>query len=142
MTTRPPETFAGLKPGDAIPPYRPAPVSRATLALYAGASCDHNPIHIDSDAAKAVGLPDVIAHGMLVMAWAGKAVADWAGAGRLRSFDVRFQAPTPPGAKLSCEGVVASVEGEGVARTARLDLRVVDAGGEVKLSGSATVAIG
>lgn len=44
-------------------------ITRTTLALYAGASGDHNPVHIDMDACAAVGIPDVFAHGMLSMAY-------------------------------------------------------------------------
>ena len=53
------------------------PISRTTLALYAGASGDHNPMHIDIDYAKAAGQSDVFAHGMLSMAFLGRAVTDW-----------------------------------------------------------------
>ena len=68
-----------LKPGDAIPSLQVAPISRTTLALYAGASGDHNPIHIDLDFARAAGLDDVFAHGMLSVAYLTRMVTDWAG---------------------------------------------------------------
>lgn len=51
-----------LAPGTTLPPLRLPPVSRTTLALYAGASGDHNPIHIDLDVARSAGLGDVFAH--------------------------------------------------------------------------------
>lgn len=54
-------------------------ITREDLRRYAAASGDHNPIHLDPDAARAVGLPGVIAHGMLVMGLALRAVEDWAG---------------------------------------------------------------
>jgi acyl dehydratase len=53
------------------------PVSRLGLALYCGASGDHNPIHVDIDFAKAAGMPDVFAHGMLSMAWLGRLLTNW-----------------------------------------------------------------
>ena len=53
------------------------PISRTTLALYGGASGDHNPMHIDIDYARAAGETDVFAHGMLVMAYLGRAVTSW-----------------------------------------------------------------
>ena len=53
--------------GDELPSLITKPISRSMLALYAGASGDHNPIHIDIDLAKQTGLSDVITHGMLVM---------------------------------------------------------------------------
>jgi acyl dehydratase len=53
------------------------PISRATLALFAGASGDHNPIHIDLDVARSAGLDDVFAHGMLSMAYLGRLLTGW-----------------------------------------------------------------
>jgi len=70
------------------------PVSRLSLVRYCGASGDFNVIHWNERIARSVGLPDVIAHGMLTMAQAGRYVTDWAGdAGALVEFGVRFSAP-------------------------------------------------
>ena len=77
--------------GDALPTLDLPPISRTTLALFAGASGDHNPIHIDTDFARKAGMPDVFAHGMLGMAWLGRLLTNWAPQSRLRRFDVRFQ---------------------------------------------------
>ena len=52
------------------------PITRHRLALYCGASGDHNPIHVDLDFAKKAGFPDVFSHGMLVMAYLGQALTD------------------------------------------------------------------
>ncbi|MCH7230634.1 MaoC family dehydratase N-terminal domain-containing protein [Glycomyces sp. L485] len=89
-------TFADLAPGDAV--FTAAfPVSREHLAAYADASGDHNPIHLDEAAAKAAGLPDVIAHGMFTMGLVSRAVLEWIdGAGidaRLTEFSARFAKP-------------------------------------------------
>ena len=65
-------TFDTVQVGDALPPLQLPPVDRTTLALFAGASGDHNPIHIDIDFARRAGMPDVFAHGML-SAWPGSA---------------------------------------------------------------------
>ena len=70
--------FEDVRVGDVLPPLVLPPLDRATLALFAGASGDHNPIHIDIDVARRAGLPDVIGHGMLSMAWLGRLVTDWA----------------------------------------------------------------
>ena len=75
--------------GDALPTLELSPISRTTLALFAGASGDHNPIHIDTDFARKAGMPDVFAHGMLGMAWLGRLLTNWAPQSRLRRFDVR-----------------------------------------------------
>ena len=70
-----------------------APITRHTLALYCGASGDHNPIHVDSDYAKRAGFPDVFAHGMLVMAYLGQALTDAVTPAAIRSFSTRFFSP-------------------------------------------------
>jgi len=71
-------------------------VTRADLVKYAGASGDFNIIHWNERTAKAVGLPDVIAHGMFTMAEAGRVVSDWVGdPGAVVEYGVRFSAPVP-----------------------------------------------
>ncbi len=117
------------------------PITRATLALYAGASGDHNPIHIDVDFARKAGFPDVFSHGMLVMGLLGQAVTDAVSPDRLRLLATRFVAITPLGARITCEGAVTELlEAEGE-RRARLALTAKDETGEVKLSGEAIVAL-
>src|SRR6185295_1967900 len=76
--------------GAELPPLHIDPISRTTLALYAGASGDHNPIHIDIDFARNAGLDDVFAHGMLSAAYVGRLVSNWAGQQRMRRLHVRF----------------------------------------------------
>jgi acyl dehydratase len=79
--------------GDELPPLS-VRVTRADLVRYAGASGDLNPIHWSDRVAASVGLPGVIAHGMLTMALAGRLVTDWAGdPGAMRSYSVRFTRP-------------------------------------------------
>ncbi|GAA6163522.1 MaoC family dehydratase [Pelagimonas sp. KU-00592-HH] len=113
--------------GDTLPPVTFGPITRTTLALYAGASGDHNPIHIDTDFAAKAGLDDVFAHGMLSMAQLGRVATDWAGIDRLRGLSSRFTAITPVGATVTCEGRIAErLEKEGepllrVALTATID---------------------
>lgn len=100
--------------GDTLPPVTFGPITRTTLALYAGASGDHNPIHIDTDFAAKAGLDDVFAHGMLSMAQLGRVATDWAGIDRLRGLSSRFTAITPVGATVTCEGRIAErLEKEG-----------------------------
>jgi acyl dehydratase len=71
-------------------------VTRASLVKYAGASGDFNIIHWNERTAKAVGLPNVIAHGMFTMAEAGRVVTDWAGdPGAVLDYGVRFSSPVP-----------------------------------------------
>jgi acyl dehydratase len=79
--------------GTELPP-RQYQVTRRDLVRYAGASGDFNVIHWNERVAKSVGLPNVIAHGMLTMALAGRFLAEWAGdPGAVTEFGVRFSAP-------------------------------------------------
>ena len=88
------------------------PVTRRDLVRYAGASGDFNVIHWNERIAKSVGLPDVIAHGMLTMALAGRFLTEWAGdPGAVTEFGVRFSAPVvvpddDKGALVEVSGVV------------------------------------
>lgn len=90
-------------------------VTRADLVRYAGASGDFNPIHWSERTARAVGLPGVIAHGMLTMALAGRALTGWAGApDAVLDFSVRFTRPVPvpdddTGAEVEVSAVVTAV---------------------------------
>jgi acyl dehydratase len=71
-------------------------VTRTNLVMYAGASGDFNIIHWNERVATAVGLPNVIAHGMFTMAEAGRVVTDWVGdPGAVVEYGVRFSAPVP-----------------------------------------------
>jgi acyl dehydratase len=81
------------EPGTELEP-RQYQVTRRDLVRYAGASGDFNVIHWNERVARSVGLPDVIAHGMLTMALAGRFVTEWAGdPGAVTEFAVRFSAP-------------------------------------------------
>ncbi len=85
--------FDDLEVGTELPPTS-YPATRLSLVKYCGASGDFNVIHWNERIAKAVGLPDVIAHGMFTMAQAGRYVTDWAGpAATVVEFGVRFSAP-------------------------------------------------
>jgi acyl dehydratase len=91
---------------------RQYPVQRRDLVRYAGASGDFNVIHWNERVATSVGLPNVIAHGMLTMALAGRFVSDWAGdPGAVTEFGVRFSSPVvvpddDKGALVEVSGVV------------------------------------
>ncbi|HEY0940002.1 MAG TPA: MaoC/PaaZ C-terminal domain-containing protein [Steroidobacter sp.] len=78
-----------------LTPLSPGRFSRTQLALFAGGSGDHNPIHIDVDAARANGFDDVIVPGMLLMAQLGRVLTDWAGPSSVRRWSVRFTSITP-----------------------------------------------
>ena len=116
-------------------------ITRHRLALYCGASGDHNPIHVDLDFAKQAGFPDVFSHGMLVMAYLGQALTDAVPPPRLRSFSTRFVAITQLGARLTCEGHVSELVEHNGERCAKLALTTKDENGETKLTGEAVIAL-
>src|SRR5215469_13471736 len=89
-----PDIIAGLEVGSALPPLTVPAISRTVLALYCGASGDHNPIHVDIDAARAAGYPDVFAHGMLSMAYMGRLLTSAFAQSAIRTFLVRFTSIT------------------------------------------------
>ena len=111
------------------------------LVRYADASGDHAQVHLDAAHARAIGFPDVIAHGLLVMAYLGRALTDWKPVRQLRAFSCRFTAVTVLGDRLQCSGVIAALRSAGGERLADLDLVVRNQAGEVKLRGRATVAL-
>ena len=95
-----------IKIGDKLPDHICGPISRTTLALFGGASGDHNPMHVDIDFAKKFGMPDVFAHGMLSMAYLAQLVTNWADQSQLREYGVRFTSITPVLATVTCKGKV------------------------------------
>ena len=136
------DDLAGIKVGDRLPDIRFGPVSRAMLALYAGASGDHNPIHIDSDMAKAAGMPDVFAQGMLSFGVLARVPAQWAGTERLRAFGARFVSMTQIHDLITCTGEVTELfEAEGEPR-ARVAVNATAQDGRKTLTGEAIIAVG
>ncbi len=113
--------------------------TRADLVRYAGASGDFNPIHWSNTAATALGLPEVIAHGMLTMGTALRVVTDWAGPGRVRSYYVRFTKPVivpeADGAEVRFAGTITKVE-DGIATVS-----IEAVFGDAKVLGSAVAEV-
>ncbi len=100
-------------------------LTRDSLVRYAGASGDFNSIHYRDDVAASVGLPGVLAHGMLTMGAAVQVAVNWVGdAGRIADYQVRFTKPVvvhpTEGAVLLVSGKIGAIDGE--SRTARVDL--------------------
>jgi acyl dehydratase len=109
--------------------------------LFAGASGDHNPMHVDLDAAKSVGLPDVFAHGMLSMAYLGRLLTNWVPQHRIRSYRVRFAAIAPVHGQPTCNGRVTQIDDVDGERRATVELTVTLADGTTTLTGDAVVAV-
>lgn len=134
-------TYDGVKVGDELPMHTSAPITRHVLALYCGASGDHNPMHVDIDFAKKFGMPDVFAHGMLSMAFLAQLLTKWVPQDRIRHWGVRFTAITPVHATVLCTGkVVEKFEAEGEKRV-RLEINAKTDGGLHTLAGDAIVAL-
>jgi len=126
--------FDDVQVGDELPAGS-FPITRLDLVRYAGASGDFNVIHWNQRIATSVGLPDVIAHGMLTMATAARLVTEWAGdPAAVVEYGVRFTKPVvvpddDRGALLEVSGVVAAKDEQ--ARTVRVDLTATSAGEKV-----------
>ena len=134
-------TYDSVQLGDVLPPLDMAPIYRGQLALFAGASGDHNPIHIDTDFARKAGMPDVFAHGMLGMAWVGRLVTQWAPMAELREFNVRFAGITHLGNAMRCSGrVIEKLEHNGE-QCVRIELSSSNQFGQTKIVGEALVAL-
>ncbi|MSX66729.1 MAG: dehydratase [Actinobacteria bacterium] len=121
-------------------PERVFEIDRALLVAYANASGDQNPIHQNEEFALSVGLPNVIAHGMLTMALVGKYVTDWAGgSASVKEFGARFVKPVivPAGQKvdLTVSATVAEIEGN------RISLTISATSAGVKVLGMAKAVV-
>lgn len=115
-------------------------IDRALLKDYADASGDQNPIHQDEEFAKSVGLPNVIAHGMLTMALVGKFATDWAGgSASIKEFSARFIKPVivAQGERvdLTVNGTVVALDDSEI----KIDLVATSAGVKVLGMAKATV---
>ncbi|TDF83860.1 MaoC family dehydratase [Pseudomonas sp. H9] len=131
--------LAQTEVGYELPSFTTEPISRTTLALYCGASGDHNPIHVDIDFARKAGMPDVFAHGMLSMAYLARLLTNWVAQEQLRHYTVRFVAITQLQEQITCSGKV--LEKDEAAGTVRLEITTRNQAGEIKLSGEAIVAL-
>ena len=130
-----------LTVGQELPP-RQFKITRDSLVRYAGASGDFNPIHYRDDFAQAVGLPGVLAHGMLTMGLAVQTVVDFVGdSGRILDYQVRFTKPVLVDAKTRAMVEVSAkvIEIDEESKSARIDLTAVCA--ELTVLGKAQVRV-
>ena len=128
-----------IEVGTALP-ERVFEIDRGLLVAYANASGDQNPIHQNEEFALSVGLPNVIAHGMLTMALVGKYVTDWAGgSASVKEFGARFVKPVivPAGQKvdLTVSATVSEIEGD------RISLTISATSAGVKVLGMAKAVV-
>jgi acyl dehydratase len=133
--------YNDVKVGDELPCLTLPPISRTTLALYAGASADHNPIHIDLDFARKSRMPDVFAHGMLSAAYIGRLLTGWVSQERIRSLSLRFTGITHLYNAPTCSGrIVEKFEKDGEKRV-KIAVKSANQYGEEKVIGEAVVAL-
>ncbi|HYP72332.1 MAG TPA: MaoC family dehydratase [Variovorax sp.] len=130
-----------LKVGDTLPPLVLPAINRTTLALFAGASGDHNRVHIDIDYVRAAGMTDVFAHGMLSMAYLGRLLTQWVDQRRIRSFGVRFTGITHLGHVITCTGKVVDLLEVNGEQRAKVEIQTANQYGDVKIVGDAIVAL-
>ncbi len=133
--------IAEIEVGMPIQGISKGPVTRTQLALFAGASGDHNPIHLDDEEAKAGGLPGVIVHGMLMMAILGQMLTQWVPQSRVRKFSNRFAAMAVPGDTITCSGKVVAKREEGGEKLVDVEVIAQNQKGDTLLKGIATVAL-
>ena len=120
--------FDAVKAGDALPELRKT-VTVEQIRAYAEASGDRNPIHLDDRFARRAGLPGVIAHGMLTMAFVTQLVTDWLGdRGSVRRLQGRFAGMVLPGDEVRCMGIVSAKDDS--RRRITLSLSAVNQRGE------------
>lgn len=133
--------FDSVQIGDTLPPLTLAPINRTTLALFGGASGDHNQIHIDTDYARKAGMTDVFAHGMLSMAYLGRLLTQWVDQRQLRDFGVRFVGITHLGHQITCTGkVVEKFEADGEQRI-KIEIQSSSQYDDIKILGDAVIAL-
>jgi acyl dehydratase len=116
--------LTGLAVGDVVA-ERTVHLTRESLVRYAGASGDFNPIHYRDDVAAAVGLPGVLAHGMLTMGLAVGTIQSWLGdSARILEYGVRFTKPVVVDAETGADVTVVAKVGAVDEESARIDLTV------------------
>ena len=133
--------FEDINVGDAIPAMTKPAISHLQLALYAGAGADHNPIHVDDEAARAGGLPGIIAHGMLPLGFLGQLLTQWVPQRQLRSLSARFIIMAFPGDVITCSGRITGKREAAGEKLVDLEIAAQNQAGETIQSGKATVAL-
>ncbi|WP_035102324.1 MaoC/PaaZ C-terminal domain-containing protein [Aneurinibacillus terranovensis] len=125
-----------FKVGDELPALTKPPVTQTQLVRFSGASGDFNPIHTVESVAREAGLGGVIAHGMLIMGFAGQALTTWVPRMAIKKFSSRFSAMTRPGDEIQVRGQISGIEEQAQGTLVKIKLQAVDQNGEVKVKGT------
>ena len=137
-----PVFYEDVVEGDEVKPLELEPIAYEQLVRYACASGDHNPIHLDNDAARKAGLKNgVIAHGMLSMGFLGRMMTDWIGQGELRKLSVNFRGMVNLGDVLTCQGNVIRKFEKDREYCVECELFITNQKGERLTSGTAVASL-
>ena len=133
--------YKSAKVGNELPSMEIDSISEDTLSKYAEASGDYNPIHLDYNYAKKIGLDDVIAHGMLIMAYLGRTLTENIKQDNILEYGVKFSSMVNIGDNLLCTGYVDDIFKKNSKTLLKIKLGVKDQNGDKKLDGYTIVDI-
>jgi len=133
--------FENIRIGDELPAMAKAPIDRVQLARYAGATGDFNPVHVDENAAKAAGMPSVVAPTTIGMGFLSQLVGDWARGAQVRRLSCRFSRMLWPGDTLVCKGRVADRHGQDGKYFLELDVWAENQQGQLAIRGNVTLKV-
>jgi 3-hydroxybutyryl-CoA dehydratase len=134
--------LAELHPGSLLPELQKT-VTQEDINLYAKASRDSNPIHINENFARQTPLGGTIAHGMLILAYASQMMTSAFGENWLTSgkFNIRFKAPARPGDTITVQGKIEKIQNENEGTMITCNLLCSNQKGETVITGEASVRI-
>ncbi len=133
--------YKSVKVGNELPSMEIDSISEDTLSKYAEASGDYNPIHLDCNYAKKIGLGGVIAHGMLIMAYLGRTLTENIKQDNILEYGVKFLSMVNIGDNLLCTGYVDDIMKKNSKTLLKIKLGVKDQNGDKKLDGYTIVDI-
>ena len=133
--------FENIRIGDELPAMAKTPIDRVQLARYAGATGDFNAVHVDEVAAKALGMPSVVAPNTIGMGFMGQLVGDWARGAQVRRLSCRFSRMLWPGDTLVCKGRVADRHAQDGKYFLELDVWAENQTGGLVIRGNVTLKV-
>lgn len=132
--------YDSVKVGDSIPTITIENVARPDFVRYAGASGDFVPLHYDQTFVEAAGIPTVFAQGMWTAGCLSRCLTDYAGAGNVRKYKVRFARQVWPGDTLTLRGKVTNKSEHNGEKLVEGELEVLNQKGEATVRGNFAVA--
>jgi acyl dehydratase len=133
--------FETTRIGDEIPAMAKSPIDRVQLARYAGATQDYNPLYVDENHARGLGMPSVLAPSSLGMGFLAQLVTDWARGAQVKRMSARFVRTLWPGDTLVCKGRVADRHGQGGVYHLELDVWAENQKGELVVKGQVSLRV-